>query len=469
MPRPFALLSRDEQLIREFVPQISTPFDAAASHFDTAQTAADYAIGAESPVTFLDVRRSADLALAQEFLNGLMDCPEGIVTLVPICDGGYPQKLATHLDMLATACIQYPFNESTITDDLNFLSDRHQARAGRKIPASCTVQGGDLSFTTFSRELFPVLDQLVRVASRNVTLLLVGETGSGKTTLARLIHMLSQRRDKPFHNVACGALPRDLIESELFGHVRGAFTGADRSKVGRFEAAGNGTLLLDEIDILGPKEQGKLLKVIESGEFELVGSNETRTSLARLIVASNVDLDRLTAEDRFRTDLYYRLNVLEFRLPLLRDRPLDIVQLAMQFVDECCAEHHIEIRTVDLDYLEAIKRYDWPGNLRELKNHMQRAVLLSTGGRLTVNDLSHAVIAAQFEESAPEEQETTAAWSLSDRVARTERQMLDEALRAHNHKRTATAKALGLSRVGLYKKMRKYGMLDNQNEAAGVS
>lgn len=469
MPRPFALVSIDDQFSYEFDSSVAAPLEVKPTRFDAADAACEYALSSEFPVTFLDVRSSADISLAEEFLQKLMASPDKVVTLVPICDDGYPQKLATYLDMLATAVVEYPFDELKVTDALEFLSNRQQAKTGCKIPQSCTIEGGELSFKTYTPELFPVLDQIVRVASRNVTLLLVGETGSGKTTLARLLHMLSQRRDKPFHNVACGALPRDLIESELFGHVRGAFTGADRSKVGRFEAAGNGTLLLDEIDILGPKEQGKLLKVIESGEFELVGSNETRTSLARLIVASNVDLDRLTAEDRFRTDLYYRLNVLEFRLPLLRERPLDIVQLAMQFVDECCAEHGIEINAVDLDFLEAIKRYGWPGNLRELKNHMQRAVLLSSDERLTVNDLSHGVIAAQFEETVHEEKATTSEWSLSDRVARTERQMLDEALRANNHKRTATAKALGLSRVGLYKKMRKYGMLDNQNETAGIS
>lgn len=469
MPRPFALVSRDEQLLDQFRSEVAAPAGSAVTHFGSAEPAASQALNSAGPVTFLDVRSSADLELAGDFLQQLMTQHGSVVTLIPICDGGYPRQLAATLNLLAAATLQIPFNETEIAEALQFLSARHQARSGRKIPECCSIEAGDLSLTTFTEELFPVLDQLVRVASRHVTLLLVGETGSGKTTLARLIHLLSQRSDKPFHNVACGALPRDLIESELFGHVRGAFTGADRSKVGRFEAADNGTLLLDEIDILGPKEQGKLLKVIESGEFELVGSNETRTSSARLIVASNVDLDKLTSEDRFRTDLYYRLNVLEFRLPLLRDRPLDIVQLAMQFVDDCCTEHGIEIEAVDLDYLEAIQRYTWPGNLRELKNHMQRAVLLSSDGRLTVNDLSHTVINAQFEEAARQEQKAATEWSLSDRVARSERQMLDEALSAHNFKRTATAKALGLSRVGLYKKMKKYGMLDNQRDTAGVS
>jgi DNA-binding NtrC family response regulator len=292
MARPFALVSRDEQFFIQFSAAIFPSFDTTPANFDSADAACKFALNSDTPVTFVDVRSTADLKLAGDFLNQLMEHPDAVVKVIPVCDGGYPRQLATTMDMLATEAIQYPFEESQIVSSLEFLSQRHQAQAGRKVPRSSTIDAGELSLTTFTPELFPVLEQLLRVASRNVTLLLVGETGSGKTTLAQLIHLHSQRRDKPFHNVACGALPRALIESELFGHVRGAFTGADRSKVGRFEAAGNGTLLLDEIDILGPKEQGKLLKVIETGEFELVGSNETRVSAARLIVASNVDLDQ---------------------------------------------------------------------------------------------------------------------------------------------------------------------------------
>lgn len=466
MSRSFALVTRDFDLVQSVDSLLLSSGLTPLTHHDDAESARRAALSNDTPVVLLDVRTNASLNLAQEFLEELMPHYGDVVTLVAVTDGGYPRVLATYLDALSTSSIHWSDDEARMAPELEALDQLTPARSGRKIPECCEIEAEGLRLSTMTPALFPVLQQLVRVASRNVTLLLVGETGSGKTTLARLIHLLSQRRDKPFHNVACGALPRDLIESELFGHVRGAFTGADRSKVGRFEAAGSGTLLLDEIDILGPKEQGKLLKVIETGEFELVGSNETRMSSARLIVASNVELEKLIADERFRSDLYYRLNVLEFRLPPLRERPLDITQLAMKFIEECCTEHEIEINSIDVDFLDAIRRYSWPGNLRELKNHMQRAVLLSSEGRLTVNDLSQCVVSAQFEEAAEEQRQATSEWSLSDRVARTEKSMLEEALRANNYKRTATAKALGLSRVGLYKKMRKYGMLESQTVGA---
>jgi transcriptional regulator with PAS, ATPase and Fis domain len=184
---------------------------------------------------------------------------------------------------------------------------------------------------TFTPEMFEILDELKVAARHEVTVLLIGETGSGKTYLARLIHELSERRDQRFCTVACGALPPDLIESELFGYVKGAFTGADKDREGKFAAAGKGTLLLDEIDALTPEQQAKLLRVIETGEYEQVGSNETKRSEARLVVASNYNLEDLVKQGTFRTDLYYRLNILSFRLLPLRERPWDIEYLARRF------------------------------------------------------------------------------------------------------------------------------------------
>jgi DNA-binding NtrC family response regulator len=184
-------------------------------------------------------------------------------------------------------------------------------------------------------------------------------------------------------------------------------------------------------------------------------------SKARLIVASNVDLETLMAKMRFRSDLYYRLNVLEFRLLPLRERPLDIVPMAMQFVLECCQQHGVQIRRVHRDFLHALKKYRWPGNIRELKNQVQRSVLFSENGELTIPDLSPAILKAQYEDDADSGENAS---SLADRVAHSEREILEDALRANGYKRTATAEALGISRVGLYKKMRKYGMLEKKKQ-----
>ena len=263
--------------------------------------------------------------------------------------------------------------------------------------------------------------------------------------------------------MACGALPMDLIESELFGHVKGAFTGAERTKVGRFEAAEGGTLLLDEIDVLGPKEQSKLLRVIETGEFEPVGSTETRKTDTRLVAASTVDLRTMMTKNAFRADLYYRLNVLEFLIPPLRKRTMDIVPLALDFIREFSETHNLPIHRIHPEFLELLTVYEWPGNIRELKNHMRRAVLFSTDGELTPKDLLvHNVHTPEKHASvsiapalAPSLVKT-----LAEKVASTEQELLEQALQANNYKRTVTAQALGISRVGLYKKMKKYGMLD---------
>lgn len=318
------------------------------------------------------------------------------------------------------------------------------------------VQFKDFAYGTYCKAFHETLANLRRVAQHEVTILLVGETGTGKTTLARLIHDLSQRAKEPLITVACGALPGELVESELFGYAKGAFTGADRQKVGKFEAAGQGTLLLDEIDVLGMHQQAKLLRVIETTEFEPVGSNETQSSQARVIVATNIDLNDLMASGDFRSDLYYRLSVLEFHIPPLRSRPEDIYPLTLEFIDEFCRSHNVRISRIHPEFLERIGQHNWPGNVRELKNHIRRSVLFCQNHELTPNDLAPAVQHAQHDEHPVPAQPD----SLSERVALNEQEILREALEANNFKRTATAEALGISRVGLYKKMRKYGMLD---------
>jgi DNA-binding NtrC family response regulator len=312
--------------------------------------------------------------------------------------------------------------------------------------------------------MFPLLHDLETIAVHDATVLLVGETGTGKTTLARLIHELSPRHEVKLLTVSCGALPSELIESELFGHTKGAFTSADRAKVGKFDAAKGGSLLLDEIDVLGLAQQAKLLRAIETGEFEPVGSNETHWLDARLIVASNVNLKELMDRGQFRADLYYRLNVVEFRVPPLRERPRDIVPLTLDFIEGFCVDHGIEIRDVHPDFLACLRAYRWPGNVRELKNHIRRAVLFCRSGVLTPKDLSpqiHQGLSDQdetFVDTEKPDKVVAQQQTLVDQVAESEREILKEALRANNHNRTATARALGISRVGLYKKMRKYGM-----------
>lgn len=332
---------------------------------------------------------------------------------------------------------------------------------------SRSIEADGSCFKTQMKEMFPLLEQLKRIAVHDAAILLIGETGTGKSHLANIVHALSPRSGERFVNTACGALPPSLIESELFGHTRGAFTGADRNKVGRFEVAQGGTLLLDEIDTLGAGEQAKLLRVIETGEFEPVGSTETRQADVRVIAASNVDLRDMAARNEFRSDLFYRMSVLEFHLLPLRERSLDILPLATGFISQAATERHVPIETVDIKFLYRLKEYSWPGNVRELRNQMSRAVMLSDEGCLSADTLSPTTQSNGSSSttlklrSQPRER-----WQLGKHMHDSERQLLQSALEAHNNNRSATAKALGVSRAGLYKKMTRLGISSSTKVAS---
>ncbi len=321
-------------------------------------------------------------------------------------------------------------------------------------------------FETSSPQLQQMLADLEIAARHDVTIMLIGETGAGKTYLSRLIHEASPRRTDPFLPVACGALPDDLIESELFGHMKGSFTSAHADKEGKFIAAKRGSLLLDEIDVLGLEQQVKLLRVIETGEFEPVGSNQTLRSQARLIVASNLELQPLVEQGRFRPDLYYRLNMLKFNIPPLRHRKVDIVPLARRFVRQFVQKHGVTIREIDPGLFEALLGYPWPGNVRELEHVIQRAVIYCRDGVLRAEHLpSHIVggyagptndpsvdLGHQFVTTATPRQ------SLEGQIALTEKEIIEQALFKNSFSRTRTAKDLGISRVTLYNKMKRYGI-----------
>jgi two-component system, NtrC family, response regulator HydG len=306
--------------------------------------------------------------------------------------------------------------------------------------------------------LVPLADRIALAACHDVTVLLNGATGTGKTFLARLMHDLSPRKQHRFLAVPCGALSANLLESELFGHVKGAFTGADRPKLGKFAAVGEGTLLLDEIDTLALEQQATLLRVIETGEFEPVGSVETQQCQARLIVAANVDLEQAVNEGRFRADLFFRLNVMSFHLPPLRERVQDIAPLARGMAARFNRKFNKELFDIHPETMAALEAFAWPGNLRQLENVVQHAVLVSTGPALLLSHLPPAlreIPVATANRQAPRLDPK----SLHHQRDLTERSVIQRALANHNFSRTRAADALGISRVTLYKKMKKYGLM----------
>ncbi len=301
-----------------------------------------------------------------------------------------------------------------------------------------------------------VFELIEAVAQSQTTVLITGESGTGKSLVARAVHARSSRRDHPFVEVACGALTDSLLESELFGHVRGAFTNAVADKPGKFAAAEGGTIFLDEIATATPHLQVKLLRVLQERRFEPVGSNETQRADARVILATNCDLWADVEAGRFRKDLYYRINVVNIELPPLRQRTADIPLLAGAFLRRFLAVSSKQILDFSPEAVDMLQQYSWPGNVRELENCVERAVVLCRQPYIGLTDLPPAVLndrAASPKSISAGEGET-----LKEALAEPERELILRALDANGHNRQVTATQLGINRTTLYKKMKRYGL-----------
>jgi len=300
-----------------------------------------------------------------------------------------------------------------------------------------------------------IFDLIEAVADSTTTILMTGPSGTGKSILARAIHQRSSRRNKPFVEVSCGAIPETLLESELFGHVRGSFTGAISDKEGKFIAADGGTIFLDEIANASQALQVKLLRVLQDRQFEPVGSNKTKTIDTRIILASNQDLAEQVKKGNFREDLYYRVNVVTINLPALCERLGDVPLLVKHFLRIYSAQHHKEKLSVSDQALEHLERYLWPGNIRELENVIERAVLLSKNKHIEPEDLPSSIIQAQ-----DLRQQSYNSMSLKESLAEPEKNIIRQALEANHWNRQKTAEALQINRTTLFKKMKQYGLYE---------
>ena len=322
-----------------------------------------------------------------------------------------------------------------------------------------------------------IFEQIDKVKNNDVTVLIQGESGTGKELVATVLHEQGLRRDMPLVKINCAAIPETLLESEMFGHEKGAFTGAGARKIGKFQAADHGTLFLDEIGDMSLTTQAKLLRVLEEQEFERIGGNESIKVDLRIITATNQDLRKLVEEKKFREDLFFRLNVVPIYLPPLRARKEDLPALAGHFLEDARSRHNLSVEKIDPDVMRIFMSYSWPGNVRELANMIQRAAVMSQDNVITC-----AALPAQMRDTGPAPQEPHledlaldgSLQEMMDNIVSTaEKQLIEEALNRTDWSRTKTAKLLKICRKSLHNKMKKYGLLEKdagvEQDAGGQS
>ena len=344
--------------------------------------------------------------------------------------------------------IQKPWENARLLSVVrNQIALRRSLRQSERLQAENELlRGGGATLIAESAAMKPVLELVARIGPSNANVLITGENGTGKGLIARAIHAVSPRAARSLVTVNMGGISETLFESELFGHVRGAFTDAKSDRVGRIELAEGGSLFLDEIANLPLGQQAKLLRVLETSEYERVGSSRTQKADIRFISATNADLHREVEAGRFRQDLLFRLNTIEIHLPALRDRAEDIPRLAAHFLDEQARRYRKPVDSFDEAALQALQRYHWPGNIRELEHAVERGVLMCSANRIAAPDLGLRTP----RESEPRIEDL----ALED----VEKLMIRKALARFDGSAVKAAEALGLSRSAFYRRLEKYGL-----------
>lgn len=463
--------------------------ESMAAWLSSEGLVAEWAADSRSAVNRLR-RQRYDLAIVDVRLGGEsgLDLIAAIIkehpdTAVLAMSGYATPDLAAECNDLGTAdLLSKPIidRELLLAIDKAVQSHRVAAEVQQLRAEAQRRQGLDdiLSRDSRMQRIFEVIDA---VADTTASVLITGENGTGKSMIARAIHRRSSRRNRPFVEVACGALPDNLLESELFGHVAGAFTGATHNKPGKFTAADGGTLFLDEIGTASPALQVKLLRVLQEMQFEPLGGNQTCTVDARIVLATNEDLSAAVARGDFRQDLYYRINVIHVELPPLRERPDDLPLLIDHFLRTAAATHGRDVQQVSPEAMDVLLRHSWPGNIRELENLIERLVLLARGPVIGIDAIPSQILSSRSAESfggaptggtghdkahlAREVLQHRAAdrhniRPLAEALADPERQIILEALRLCEGNRSEAANALQIDRTTLYKKMRKLAITE---------
>ena len=377
------------------------------------------------------------------------------VVSIVVASFGSVEEAVSLMQHGATDYLVHPVSDPQLFSSV----DRALAR-NRLLSRSESMNEGDYgSMVGSDPRMHQVFEVARAVAAAPTTVLMTGESGTGKTMIARSIHEQSPRSDAPFVEISCGSIPETLLESELFGHVKGAFTGAHADKEGKFQAACGGTIFLDEINSAPPSMQMKLLRVLQERVVEPVGSNSPVEVDARIILATNQPLEDLVAEGSFRQDLYYRIKVIDISLPPLRDRVEDVISLSDHFLARKAELLDRRIVGIDEAASELLRGYHWPGNVRELENVMERAVLLAKGVLITPSDLpDHLVRRDCRTVEQGTWKDVGPGMTLREALETPERQIILGALDAHDWNRQETAVSLDINRTTLYKKMKRYGL-----------
>jgi transcriptional regulator with PAS, ATPase and Fis domain len=309
-----------------------------------------------------------------------------------------------------------------------------------------------------SSALKNIVQQIKEVTNTPAKVLILGDSGTGKELVAHAIHFNSERKGKPYIKLNCAAIPSELLESELFGHRKGSFTGAVSDRKGKFIEADGGTLFLDEIGNMSIQLQAKLLRVLEDSEVEVIGENIPRKVDVRIISATNQNLEKMISDGLFREDLFYRLNVVKILIPPLRDRPEDILPLAYHFLKEFSNSYNKQVLSIKSQVEALLINYEWPGNVRQLRNTIEKMVLFNHSGEIGYEEAINALELGQSTNHLNSHQENDESLMLKNAVRNFEKKYILLMLRKHNWKISETASALGIDRSNLFKKMRKYGL-----------
>lgn len=400
----------------------------------------------------LDMNYTADTTSGQEGLDFLAKlAADGITVPVVAMTAWSSIDLAVQaMQQGAGDFIEKPWDNQrlvqVVKQQLKLFALQHQNRSLRQ--HNQVLQ--DESLIWHSRPMRKLLGEIERLAATDATILLTGENGTGKSSIAKAIHQQSARAVNSFVTVNMGAIPESLFESEMFGHKKGAFTDAKEARLGRFEMAKTGTLFLDEIANIPLAQQAKLLRVLESGEFEMVGSSVTQRADVRLISASNGDFEQLISQGDFRPDLFYRLNTIELHIPPLRERDEDIMPLAAHFVAKHGQRYNRGEMTLAAGVEDKLKSYDWPGNIRELSHMMERAVLLAPNERIQAQDIQLKPGVGSASGSSTQMPFMT--------LEQAELELLQQALNKTGGMAVDAAGLLGISKSAIYRRMDKYGI-----------